>query len=95
MEIVTLCGCGVGSSVMLRMNAQNILRKNGIKANITISDMTGVKGLKGDLLITTQEILKGVGDLSGNFKEIMLMKNLVNKNELQEKLLHAVEKLKD
>jgi len=92
-EIVTLCGCGMGSSLMLRINVENLLKAHGYKGKVTVGDMIGIKALSGDILLTTPDILKAVGDVGGNYRRVVLLKNLVSKRELEEKLLPVLEEL--
>jgi len=93
MEIVTLCGCGMGSSLMLRINVENLLKAKGIKCKVTVADMLGIKALSGNILITSPDILKAVGDLTGKFERIVLLRNSVSKQELEDRLLPIVAEL--
>ena len=44
LHIVTICGCGMGSSVILKMNAEKALKELGIQAKLEVSDITTGKG---------------------------------------------------
>lgn len=46
LTVLTVCGAGIGSSLMVKMNAEDVLNKHGIKAKIINSDVTSAKGIK-------------------------------------------------
>ncbi len=39
LHIVTICGCGMGSSVILKMNAEKALKELGIAAKLEVQDI--------------------------------------------------------
>ena len=53
-NIVTVCGAGVGSSMMLRLFAQQILDAEDIEATVDASDIGSVDPSAYDLIITLQ-----------------------------------------
>lgn len=82
MRIVTVCGLGVGSSLILKMTVESALSKLGKKATIEHWDMGTIKGVNADLIITTEGFRK-------NFKDqdnVIFVNNIVDLNEVQEKL---------
>lgn len=91
LNILTVCAVGVGSSLMLKINANNILKKHGYKAKIENTNMTGASGFKVDILITTEDVYKQIKKI--DTKEVIILKNMVSKKELEEKLIPICEKL--
>lgn len=91
LKILTVCAVGVGSSLMLKMNANTILKKHGYKASIENTNMTGAGGFAVDILITTADIYNQIRKI--NAKEVIILENMVSKKELEEKLIPACEKL--
>lgn len=89
--ILTVCGAGVGSSMMVRMNVDDLLRPRGIKANIINSDITSSKGNKSDILITTQDIFNCIKDIQTS--EVIILNNMVSTKELESKLIPALERV--
>ncbi len=85
-HIVTICGCGMGSSLMLRINIEKLLTELGLNGPIEVGDMIAAKGLTGDIMVTTPDILKALGDVSKQFKEVVVLSNLVSKMELRQAL---------
>jgi len=91
LKILAVCAVGVGSSLMLKMNANNILKNHGYKANIENTDMIGASGYTVDILITTNDVYKQIKKI--NAKEVIILDNMVSKKELEEKLIPVCEKL--
>ena len=88
-QILTVCAVGVGSSLMLKMNADKVVKNHGFKAKIENTNMTGAMGYKPDILITTADIY---GQIKGiKAKEVVILTNMVSKKELEEKLVPALE----
>lgn len=85
-HIVTVCGCGMGSSLMLRINVEKLLKELGLKGTVEVADMVAGKGMTGDIVVTTPDIHKVLGDTSKQFKRTVLLSNLVSKSELRSKL---------
>lgn len=90
-KILAVCAVGVGSSMMLKMNANTILKKHGYKANVDNTDMVGASGFNVDILITTNDVYKQIKKI--NTKEVVILENMVSKKELEEKLIPIFEKL--
>ena len=83
LRIATVCGMGLGTSLMLKMNIEEILNKKGIKAEISAVDLGSVKGLNADLIIAPRDMINALKDVEVNK---IFIDNLVNKKELEQKL---------
>lgn len=85
LKIVSICGCGMGSSVILKMNATKALAELGVEANVEVSDITTGKGAAqtADVVLIGQELVKL---LKGVDKPIIVLKSFVNKQEIKTKL---------
>lgn len=89
-KIVTVCGCGLGSSLIAKMAIDDIVSKAGYSASIETADGGSAKGLKCDFFVTTKEFaarLEGVGI------PVVVVTNFVNKEEMKEKLLAIMAEL--
>lgn len=90
MRIVTVCGSGVGSSMMLKVYAQQILSSEGIEAEVDASDITSISPMSYDIIITTtgfSEVLRGAED------KVVKIDNLTDKAYLKEQLLLKIDEL--
>lgn len=85
LKIVTICGCGMGSSVILKMNTDKVLKELGVEAELNVSDITTGKGAArdADLVLISKELAYLVKDID---KPVIELTNFVKKDEMREKL---------
>lgn len=88
LKIVTVCGAGVGSSMMLRLFTQQILQAEGIEATVDASDIGSVSPDNYDILITTSDF---ADTLRGSSATIVRIDNMMDKVFLKSELLKAIE----
>jgi len=53
-KIMTVCGFGVGTSLLLKMTVDSILEEEGINGEVEASDMTSACGNSADLILTSK-----------------------------------------
>ncbi|HEX9026687.1 MAG TPA: PTS sugar transporter subunit IIB [Clostridium sp.] len=90
MNIMTVCGMGMGSSLILKMNVDDILKKNGIKADVEACDLGSVNGIVADLVITTYELKSQIEDKGFN---VVYIHNVIDKKAIEEIVLEAISNL--
>lgn len=84
-KIMCACGSGLGSSLMVEMNINDVLKKMG-KSDIQVSHSTtsDVKPGAADLFVVGRDLadfIKGVPQ-----EDIVVLNNIIDKGELEEKL---------
>ena len=86
LKIIVVCGCGMGSSVILKMNAERVLKEQNVRSKVEVSDATTGKGAasNADLIIVSKSLAYLFKD-SG--KPVIELTDLVNRKEIEEKLL--------
>ncbi|MDE1548137.1 PTS sugar transporter subunit IIB [Jeotgalibaca caeni] len=84
LKIVTVCGAGVGSSMMLRLFSQQILDEEGIEAEVEASDIGSVNPDSYDLVITTSDFADA---MRAQRARIIRIDNMMDKVYLREQLL--------
>lgn len=84
LKIVTVCGAGVGSSMMLRLFSQQILDEEGIDAEVEASDIGSVNPDSYDLVITTSDFADA---MRAQRARIIRIDNMMDKVYLREQLL--------
>lgn len=89
MQIVTVCGLGVGTSLMLKMFVQDILSEEGISADVEAWDAGTVKGKKAEVFIVSEDLKSNFDDFEG---KVVYIRNITSKEEIREKLLAALGK---
>ncbi|TFD70530.1 PTS sugar transporter subunit IIB [Cryobacterium sp. SO2] len=90
MKIVAVCGMGIGTSVLLKMNAEKVLAKLGIDADVEAADMGVARGAAqtAEIVLTSQELAEELGDVPA---EVIIINNFFDLEEITEKLTAAVE----
>ncbi len=82
LKIITVCGLGVGSSLIMKMTVDSACSQLGVKASIEHWDMGTVKGKPCDMIVTTEEFRKNFQDQDN----VVYLKNMVDVKEAKEKL---------
>lgn len=90
-KVLAVCGFGVGTSLLLKMNIDDVFKKNGIDADVTNADITTAASCPADIIFTSNELYN---QLEGKV-EIPLIKidNFMNLDEIEEKGVPAIKKL--
>ncbi len=91
MNIVTVCGMGMGSSLVLKMNIDDILKRKGIKADVEACDLGSLVGKVADIVVTTYELKLQVEDKGYN---VVYVRSVIDKKALEEIILDAIGKFK-
>jgi PTS system ascorbate-specific IIB component len=87
-RIATLCGMGFGSSMMLKMFIEEILKDLGMKAEVVPWDLGTFKGQQADIVVAPTDMEM---HLRSTPAKVVLIKNLVDKKELRDKLVPVLE----
>ncbi|MCP1223316.1 PTS sugar transporter subunit IIB [Sebaldella sp. S0638] len=86
MKVLTVCGLGMGTSLILKMNVESILNENKVKANIEHMDVSAAKSTDADLIVTSYEL---AGNLEGHKAKLVVIKNFFDKEEITAALKEA------
>ena len=89
MKIVTICGAGIGSSGILKVNAERVLRKLDIQATVVAADIESVKDVAADaqVILTSAEFVDAIGK---TFADVIVIENYFDTAELTTKLEAAL-----
>ena len=90
MRIATLCGMGFGTSMMLKLFIDDILKAEGVKAEVVPWDLGTFKGQQADLIVAPKDM---ESHLRSATAKVVLINNLVDKAEIKSKVLEAVRAL--
>ena len=85
MKIVAICGAGIGSSSILKVNAERVLATLGLEAEVTAADITSVLTAAADaqVILTSAEFVEAIGK---TFADVIVIENYFDLQELTEKL---------
>jgi PTS system ascorbate-specific IIB component len=84
MKIVTVCGCGLGSSLLAKGTIEKIAREFGVQTTIEAADVGTAKGYESDLVAVQAHLLERLGDIPGT--PIIGVKSFVDEDELRNSL---------
>lgn len=89
MKIVTICGAGIGSSGILKVNAERVLRRLDIEADVVAADIGSLGSVAGDaqVILTSSEF---VGAIGKTFADVIVIDNYFDTDELTTKLEAAL-----
>ena len=59
-SILTVCGNGIGSSLMLKMKIEEICAENNIEAQVESIDFNAAQGRKADLIVYCKGISRTI-----------------------------------
>jgi len=88
-KIVTICGAGIGSSGILKVNAERVLKKLDIEATVTAVDLASLAETARDaqVILTSAEFVEAIGK---TFADVIVIENYFDTQELTEKLAAAL-----
>jgi PTS system ascorbate-specific IIB component len=89
MRIVAVCGAGIGTSAILKVNAERALSRLGLTADVSASDLASVADAAADaqVILTSTELAGAVRAAIGrSFAEIVEVVNYFDVEEIGEKL---------
>jgi PTS system ascorbate-specific IIB component len=88
-KIVALCGAGIGTSEILRVNAVRALERLDIEADVSASDVAGVGVAAADaqVILTSPELVSAIGRTNA---DVVVIENYFDLDEITAKLEIAV-----
>ena len=92
MKILAVCGFGVGSSMVLKMSIDKVVRELGLKATVENTDLSTAKATPADVYFTSNELLPELkGAVKSPVYPIKKYMDVVEIREQMEKYLHERE----
>lgn len=80
MKILCVCGLGQGTSLILRINVENVLRQMGIDADVENTDVSSASAECPDFIITSNELSQS---LAGHSSKIIIVNNYFDTTEIK------------
>ena len=89
MKIVTICGAGIGSSGILKVNAERVLQRLGLTATVVAADLASVERVAADaqVILTSGEFVEAIGLTRA---DVIVIDNYFDSDELSAKLEAAI-----
>lgn len=81
MKIVTICGAGIGSSAILKVNAEKALAALGLTASVVAADVASVQKVSDDanVILTSEEFVEAIGS---TYAEVIVIRNHFDQAEI-------------
>ncbi len=83
LKIVTVCGNGIGSSLMLKMKIEAIAKENNIAVSVEPSDSNAATGKDCDLFVTVKEFASIFKDT----QRVAITRSYMNTKKITEDVL--------
>ncbi|WP_213814407.1 PTS sugar transporter subunit IIB [Glaciihabitans sp. dw_435] len=89
MKIVAICGAGIGSSGILKVNAERVLARLGIEADVTAADIASIQTAASDaqVILTSAEFVDAIGK---TWADVIVINNYFDAAELTAKLQESL-----
>jgi PTS system ascorbate-specific IIB component len=90
MKIVTVCGMGIGTSVLLKMNAEKALRALGVDADVEAADIGTARGAArtAQIVLTSADLVEELGEVPA---KVIVINNFTSVDEVTQKLAPALD----
>jgi PTS system ascorbate-specific IIB component len=84
-KILAVCGMGLGSGLLLRMQAEKALVQLGVEADVEVADIGSARAMAqtADIVLTSEELSRQLGEVKAR---IVTITNFVNLDEMVQKL---------
>ncbi|AYY13235.1 PTS sugar transporter subunit IIB [Actinobacteria bacterium YIM 96077] len=90
MKIVAVCGMGIGTSVLLKMNTEQALQSLGVDAEVEAADIGVARGAArtAQIVLTSAELADEIGDVPAT---VIVVDSFFDVDEISQKLRDALE----
>jgi len=88
-KIVAICGAGIGSSGILKINAERVLKRLGLEADVTAAHLSSLSSDVADaqVVLTSAEFVDAIGPTNA---DVIVIENYFDTGELALKLEAAL-----
>ncbi len=89
MKIVAICGAGIGSSAILKVNAERVLKRLDLEADVTAAHIGSLAADAADaqVILTSAEFVDAIGATNA---DVIVIENYFDTKELETKLEAAL-----
>lgn len=89
MKILAVCGMGLGTGLLLRMQAEKALKQIGVDADLEVADIGSARAMasSADLILTSEELAQQLGQVR---PKVVTISNFIDLEEMVTKLRAAI-----
>ena len=84
-KIQTVCGFGCGSSLLLRMKIQDVLKEQGLEADVFCGEVGTANATPCDAIFTSAELADRIKERAS--VPVIVINSFVDKKEITDKVL--------
>ncbi|KGX86076.1 PTS sugar transporter subunit IIB [Pontibacillus litoralis] len=88
LKIMTVCGFGLGSSMVLKMNLEGVMKDLNMEADIFTGDVGSAQSTPADYIFTSKELGEKLKESVS--APVVIINSFVNKAEIKEKAEEAI-----
>ena len=88
-KALVACRAGVGSSLMLKIKVNEVVKENNLQLVVEHSSLDGLNGFDGDMVITLIDVAQELEEKKVPYK-VVGIRNIIDKEEIKTKLLEAL-----
>lgn len=85
LKIYCICGMGLGTSLIAKMNIEAILAEEGIDAQVDNTDLGSVTSVNGDFYVTTEELAQSMPSELAD--KTIILTDFINKDGIKKSIL--------
>ena len=89
-RIMVVCGFGLGSSMVLKLTLDGVLKEENIQADTFCADEATARGHKFDAVFTSKEMQRLFENIE---KPVVVIENILSKDEVRKKGLELLNEL--
>ncbi len=86
-KVITVCGVGMGSSLILKMTAEDAFREAKIEATVEHSDLSGAKTMNADIIVVQS---LHAAEVLGFAPVIVVIKNFLDKEFIKQETMRLL-----
>lgn len=87
LEVLAVCGLGMGTSLILKMTADTVFDRLGIRAHVTNTDLSSARGMSVDVLVGQG---MHMSELEGMAPVVVTVDDFIDDAALEAKLVPAL-----
>ena len=93
LKIITVCGFGLGSSMLLKMKVEEVLKSNDLLANVNVEtcDVGSAPSMPVDVIFTSYELGEKMKEQTAT--PIVMIRNFMDNSEIEAAGLELVKGL--
>lgn len=91
LKVITVCGNGIGSSLLLKLKVEEIAREEGIELEAESIDSGNATGMRADLVITVKEL----AEIFPDSQKVAVIRSYTNKKKIKEDVLPILKEMSE